>query len=1622
MTKNKRHMNRPFKTIRHLLLLLATAAAALCPGDVWADEISYLHQTGQLYSHAATAIVSTDGDLSLDAGTTSGYYYVSGDVTITGDLMFSGYLIFILCDDATLTVTGDIKAKVENSSLDFYAQSSGSNMGKLRAGNICKGDYTDVDCSFLGGDIVLTGGFDGRYFVFYSGHFTASSIQTSINCELMYNKATDWINVGTYTVYNDLKLQSTMMVNDDPNNTLSGVVEASAINGKKLSVPSGSITPISVATGITDGTVAINVSQVVFYEYVTATFTPATGYILTSASYTDDDGIHSASASDVANIRSSGRWNFRVSRNGTKSAFTVTATFAPIVASITSGGTTTNFPTLAEALGAVPKNLSTTTTIDVVRDIEESGTNFSFSGGGYYDTWDVTLKLNGKGVNFGNIANLQGSMSIEDLATGSKKSLSLGQLSMLGDLTVTNATVNCKYIYDWADNDEDHKIELDKSNVVCRNDGNLRSLNWGSRHIVLKNGSQLTLYDEVYLGHDNFEFEIQDNSWIAFNSCFATGYRPERLKEQIAANVKSGISIALDGDQFVTMTTGGDPSTTTHLLDLVLRGTWSLDLANSIPTYTSGESTYPKAVVQFYDGGTTAPTASTFAPSVYHPTGEDGANEITTVNNSDGADHYIIMHVAPTPNGGYWTDERLLYVMEGASAGARSRGPGISLNLPELLKRDLNDPSDPSQGYRYDGAGWYYYKLPASHCVANGYTKSTLYVEATRWFDLNDTDDSDGDKVVQDGKKITVPNHEGWTAEILLDEVTFEFDGAVKTPQITQIAFNNGSGTLFTLTDGFDNLLKVNGTKHIGLFPPKDECMIECVGTGWFNGTTPTATETTPAPVSYLVTVPLPVDDTSAERGTETNPWLVSTIAQMTLFGQCVDDGAYDFDGKYVRLTADLEYDATATNNYTPIGSGTPFAGTFFGTTDTGTPHVISGIRYAGTPALDKVGLFSQLGKNGGTGAVKDLQLKDCKFDASNLSFPSGFAGGALAASVMGTQISNVTVTSSKIIGADNVGAVTSVGGLAGNISQASTVSGCTVNGNTYVNSQVSNDLDNEEAYCQVGGIAGYAHGSEISGCTVDDCSIYSFHSGDNCPGNEVGGIVGSAPYGVRLLNNRVTGNTQFFDNIQSNNYSKIGAIYGNNYGTGGDTDISIGDVGYAIFMNNYYDISVDISYLNGSMSETKYIVGYMPRGTRVFTYNENPPYNLISVEFGDVTYGTVGYNNNDPADPIKDTNDAAKMYVKPATITLTAGTGRSLVFTETTTPKQADDTHPADCYAIDVDPIDGSPLTYYYAPGQFIPITVTYQQRTDDVRTFYDEVTITAKDGSAAQADVTLSPNGLPTPSGSATPSGITTYTQDFFFAMPADGVDVTADISESQWFTINTVNYNADDPSAPNAYNWMTFYHDWTDGTGTAATPANYKVTNYDNPLLDVEVMTVSRVNSADGWFALAEIDGGICYSGVPTIFHYAVANDATAVLPQKLKFTPVDPNDPQAPTGGYAEPTVAPQFQGVIDPAGKTLTADDKCYILNNAGDFILAYPTEGDDQIAAHKCYIDWNIEGNGNTPAPARLVLTGGNTGIERILLDGSSDGDWYSLDGRRLNGQPARKGIYINKGKKTVVK
>ena len=47
---------------------------------------------------------------------------------------------------------------------------------------------------------------------------------------------------------------------------------------------------------------------------------------------------------------------------------------------------------------------------------------------------------------------------------------------------------------------------------------------------------------------------------------------------------------------------------------------------------------------------------------------------------------------------------------------------------------------------------------------------------------------------------------------------------------------------------------------------------------------------------------------------------------------------------------------------------------------------------------------------------------------------------------------------------------------------------------------------------------------------------------------------------------------------------------------------------------------------------------------------------------------------------------------------------------------------------------------------------------------------------------------------------------------------------------------------------------------------------------------------------------------------------------------------------------------------------------------------------------------------------------GGYSGIETIRSTSQQDGIWYTLDGRRLNGKPAARGLYIHNGKKIIVK
>ena len=99
-----------------------------------------------------------------------------------------------------------------------------------------------------------------------------------------------------------------------------------------------------------------------------------------------------------------------------------------------------------------------------------------------------------------------------------------------------------------------------------------------------------------------------------------------------------------------------------------------------------------------------------------------------------------------------------------------------------------------------------------------------------------------------------------------------------------------------------------------------------------------------------------------------------------------------------------------------------------------------------------------------------------------------------------------------------------------------------------------------------------------------------------------------------------------------------------------------------------------------------------------------------------------------------------------------------------------------------------------------------------------------------------------------------------------------------------------------------------------------------------------------------------------------------------------------------------------------------ADTDNSILLMGGENMLYYPTTGAGLGAQHAYF---KIGGDG---AKARRITgfsidfgDSETTGIISAEANSSRSG-WYTIDGRRLNGKPTRSGVYINGGRKVVIK
>ena len=126
--------------------------------------------------------------------------------------------------------------------------------------------------------------------------------------------------------------------------------------------------------------------------------------------------------------------------------------------------------------------------------------------------------------------------------------------------------------------------------------------------------------------------------------------------------------------------------------------------------------------------------------------------------------------------------------------------------------------------------------------------------------------------------------------------------------------------------------------------------------------------------------------------------------------------------------------------------------------------------------------------------------------------------------------------------------------------------------------------------------------------------------------------------------------------------------------------------------------------------------------------------------------------------------------------------------------------------------------------------------------------------------------------------------------------------------------------------------------------------------------------------------------------------------------------------------------------VDSGSVVFASDFKCKSENDAdrsyatlsSGFKAIYVLKGEKfyratsgVLGANRCYLAEPNAGAGSRGLSVISIGNGdGTTGINTALNDDGEDmsGNWYTLDGRKLQGKPTQKGVYISNGKKMVIK
>lgn len=295
---------------------------------------------------------------------------------------------------------------------------------------------------------------------------------------------------------------------------------------------------------------------------------------------------------------------------------------------------------------------------------------------------------------------------------------------------------------------------------------------------------------------------------------------------------------------------------------------------------------------------------------------------------------------------------------------------------------------------------------------------------------------------------------------------------------------------------------------------------------------------------------PPPNEFLSGGRGTQDDPWLISTADDLKALADyinrgdaadCDTDGCGEdignFHGYYFKQTADIDLKGAA---WDPIGysdeSGFYFSGHYDGGNHVIRNAVSSGITDNG---YTLAGIFGSVY----FGSISNLHIENVEFSAEGNN-KRAFAGG-LAGIVLDSEIANCSVSGSKLSSSRAPNNSNRAGGLVGLSSVGKFTKCASVNNEiktTAYGGGFVGDLDDE-----------YADGSSsFVDCYVADSSVTA-SSTDMQNSNCVGGFCGQVTDEILSLTNCFIYNTQVSIAANSQyNFDRTGAFVGNLQTNGG--------------------------------------------------------------------------------------------------------------------------------------------------------------------------------------------------------------------------------------------------------------------------------------------------------------------------------------------------------------------------------------------------------------------------------------------------------------------------------------